>query len=175
MNTLVSAFHRALELMDPLSLQESLQEIFAAIKAKVEVVQAVRIGDVVKELLTTLWQPLEVFNPAAFQPTLESAYTTVKDSLVGGAMGVLDRIRDKVDAKLDEARAVLLELVAKVKAMVDRGLQLLGDLTDQLGDLVLNEVVARLHKVIVNLGVSFDNEVDRVVAAFNKMLKAVPV
>ena len=54
-------------------------------------------------------------------------------------------------------------------------LQTLQGVLQQVEDLLFVELLERLQQVIDNLGVSFDRELDRVAAAFDEMLAAIPL
>src|SRR5207244_4265147 len=88
---------------------------------------------------------------------------------------IVDDIAAALDEELRTIRQQIQALVAQIKAVFDAVFSGLKEALDKVEHLVFVEILARLRKLIDNLEASFDLELDRVRAAFDEMLAAIPL
>lgn len=171
-NQFLQKVREVMGLINPLSLRGPIERIFNTIMAKIP---AIDLGEIATRLRDMLIKPIEDLNPAGIKPALAASYDRIVQVINEAIYGLLDPIRDAVDARVAEARTVIIGLVERVRGIINRAGAILKDLMLKIKDLVFTEIIGRLDRLIDQLGMSFDTEVDRVAAAFRNMLRAIPV
>jgi molecular chaperone GrpE (heat shock protein) len=172
LNAFLQKVREVMGLINPLSLRGPIEGIFNTIMAKIP---SINLGEIATRLRDMLIAPIEQLNPAGIKPALAETYGRIIGVINDAIYGLLDPIRDSIDARVAEAREVIVGLVERVRGIINRAGAILKDLLARVKDLVFTEIIGRLDRLITQLGMSFDTEIDRVAAAFRNMLRAIPV
>ena len=98
------------------------------------------------------------------RPTVSAPVREVLDDIAGALEEQLKAMREEVQNLLDQIEETLGNTAGRVKEVVKR-----------LEELVFIELLERLKRLIDNLGLSFDKELERVRNAFDEMLAAIPL
>src|SRR5215203_5506129 len=175
-NNLFKGIRDALMFVNPLDLKDAVEDIYEAVRRKVRVLDPSALADSIREnFFDPLTGSLEDINPATikgeidetYRETLAAVSTTVREVLndIAGALEEqLKAMREEIQNLLDQIEETLGTTAGRVKEVVKR-----------LEELVFVELLERLMRLIDNLGLSFDKELDRVRNAFDEMLAAIPL
>jgi hypothetical protein len=88
---------------------------------------------------------------------------------------LLDQVAAALNTQLLRLRDAVARIVQKVQQALQQAAATFSGLLDGVENLVFVEILERLKRLVRTLGVSFDQEVDRVVSAFDQMLDAIPL
>jgi ElaB/YqjD/DUF883 family membrane-anchored ribosome-binding protein len=162
--------------VNPIDLKDAVEDIYEAVRRKVRVLDPDALADSIREnFFDPLTGALQDINPATikgevdekYRETIDAVSTTVKEVLDDIAEALeqqLKAMRDEIQNLLDQIEETLGTMAGRVKEVVKR-----------LEELVFVELLERLMRLIDNLGLSFDKELDRVRNAFDEMLAAIPL
>jgi ElaB/YqjD/DUF883 family membrane-anchored ribosome-binding protein len=175
-NGLFQGIREALMFVNPIDLKDAVEDIYEAVRRKVRILDPDALADSIREnVFDPLTGALDDINPATikaeidetYRETLDAVSTTVREVL-GDIAGTLEEqlkaMRDEIQKLLDQIEVTLGNTAGRVKEVVER-----------LEELVFVELLERLKRLIDNLGLSFDKELDRVRNAFDEMLAAIPL
>jgi ElaB/YqjD/DUF883 family membrane-anchored ribosome-binding protein len=175
-NNLFKGIREALMFVNPIDLKDAVEDIYEAVRRKVRVLDPDALADSIREnFFDPLTGALQDINPATikgevdekYRETIDAVSTTVKEVLDDIAEALeqqLKAMRDEIQNLLDQIEETLGTMAGRVKEVVKR-----------LEELVFVELLERLMRLIDNLGLSFDKELDRVRNAFDEMLAAIPL
>ena len=175
-NSLFQGLREALMFLNPLDLKDAVEDIYEAVRRKVRVLDPDALADAIREnVFDPLTGALDDINPATIKAEIDETYretlaavsTTVRevlDDIAGALEEQLKVMRDEIQNLLDEIEETLGNTAGRLKEVVER-----------LEELVFVELLERLKRLIDNLGLSFDKELDRVRNAFDEMLAAIPL
>jgi ElaB/YqjD/DUF883 family membrane-anchored ribosome-binding protein len=175
-NGLFEGIREALMFVNPLDLKDDVEDIYEAVRKKVRVLDPDALADSIREnFFDPLTGALDDINPATikgevdeiYRETLAAVSTTVRevlDDIAGVLEEQLKAMREEIQNILDQIEETLGNTAGRVKEVVER-----------LEKLVFVELLERLKRLIDNLGLSFDKELDRVRNAFDEMLAAIPL
>lgn len=175
-NSLFSGLRDALQMLNPLTLQDQAKAIYEAITTKMAVLDPIPLA---KQLRTDIYLPLRVpldaIAPDKIAAQLNAAFKAVSTALTDGVRALLDKIVGAVDVKLTDVRTRIQAIIQQVKDLITGTVTKVRAALDKLEDIIFVGVLERLQKLIDKLGVSFDKELNRVVQAFDAMLAAIPL
>ena len=175
-NSLFSGLRDAIQMLNPLTLQDQAKAIYDAITAKMAVLDPTPLAAQLRtDIYLPLRAPLEAIAPAKIGAQLNAAFQAVTTALTDGVRKLLDKIVGAIDAKLTDIRTRIQAIIKQVQTVLNDTLGKVRAALDKLENLVFVGVLDRLQKLIDKLGVSFDKELDRVVQAFDAMLAAIPL
>jgi hypothetical protein len=175
-NRLFEGIREVLMLVNPLDLKDAVEDIYDAVRAKVRTLDPEALSDSIRDnVFGPVTGALEDINPAAIKCEIDGAYQATLAILSERVEKILDDIADALDADLAPIRGKLQELLKKVEETLDAAAQSAEEVAARLEGLIFKELLERLRRVIDNLGMSFDRELDRVRNAFDEMLAALPV
>jgi hypothetical protein len=175
-NGFFAGLRDTLMLINPLTLKDAVEDIYATVRAKVRILDPTALAEAIRtNALEPLLAPLEAINPAQLKLRLDDLFSALVNTVTQGIKTLLDDIARTVDEQLRDIRAAVLELIERVGGSITTATQTLQAIIAEVEQLVFVELLERLNRVIDNLGVSFDAETRRVVNAFEAMLKAAPV
>jgi ABC-type transporter Mla subunit MlaD len=120
-------------------------------------------------------QALGAIDPAALKERLQASFEKALQAITGTLRAILDDVGTALNEQLTELKAAVATLAGDIKETIASAVQSFGDLAQNLENLVVVDVLGRLRQIIETLAVSFDQELDRVVSAFDAMLQAIPL
>jgi hypothetical protein len=175
-NGFFGALRDAVQLVNPLTLRDSVAEIYDAIRAKVRVIDPLALAAAIRtDILEPIMAPLRAIDPAAIKARLQALYDAALAALRDGARQILDQVAAALDDLLRQIRAQVKALIGQIEATITQALHAIEQVIDQIEGLVFVEILGRLRRLIDQLGISFDQELDRVLSAFDQMLHAIPL
>jgi hypothetical protein len=173
MNNFLGMLREIALLISPLSIKGAVEDVYAALRAKVRVLDPETLEASLREnVYDPLIEPLDAINPARLAERLNLAFERMVDALTGNLTAILDSLVGAIDDQLRAIRAALRDMLALIKDTIQTALASLQRVIDRLDQLVFVEILQRLERVIDNLGGSFEAELDRVRGAFRDMLGA---
>jgi hypothetical protein len=175
MNTFFETLRELMGLINPLAVKDSVTAIYDEIREKVRIIDPAALREHFEELLATLSEPLQAINPDQIKAQINGVYNSALNALTSRVAGILDDIVAAVDDILREIQLALQELIDQVRAAIRSILEGLEGVLGRVEALVFVDVLLRLERVIDNLGMSFDTELERVRNAFDAMLSAIPL
>jgi hypothetical protein len=174
-NGFFGALREIVQLLNPLSLRDSVASIYETLRQKTHVLDPAQLAAAINAILDPIKMAVQALSPAAFKARIDASYNNVVATITVTLKALLDDLVGVIDGQLRTLRAALHAVIDQLKAALQAALGTLGDLLKQIEDLVFVEIIERLRKVIDNLGVSFDQELERVANAFDEMLHAIPL
>lgn len=174
-NGFFGALREIVQLLNPLSLRDSVASIYATLRQKTHVLDPAQLAAAINAILEPIKTAVQALSPAAFKARIDASYNNVVATVTVTLKVLLDDLVGVIDGQLRTLRAALHAVIDQLKVALQAALGTLGDLLKQIEDLVFVEIIEQLRKVIDNLGVSFDQELDRVANAFDEMLHAIPL
>lgn len=170
-----SAFGSTLRLINPLALKTQVEGIYQTINDKARILDPTALADAIRAIFQPLLDLLDSLNPANLKARLNAAYDNVVATLASVLSQLLDAVTDAIDAKLRPVREGLQALMQAIAEGIAALVEQLQSTIDELGEIVFNDVLASICQAVLNLGVSFDSEIDRIHNKFNMMLQAIPL
>jgi hypothetical protein len=165
-----------LTLVNPLDLKDGVEDVYDAIRRKARVLDPDALADSIRENFTDLVTgALKDIDPAVIKGKIGEAYRETLDAVSNTVGGVLDDIAQVLEENLSSMREEIQKLLGEVRETLEKEAKRVTGVVDRLERLVFVELLERLERVIDNLGVSFDQELDRVRNAFDEMLAAIPL
>ena len=174
-NGFFGALREIVQLLNPLSLRDSVASIYATLRQKTHVLDPAQLTAAINAILDPIKTAVQALSPSAFKARIDASYNNVVATVTVTLKALLDDLVGVIDGQLRTLRAALHAVIDQLKAALQAALATLGDLLKQIEDLIFVEIIERLRKVIDNLGVSFDQELERVANAFDEMLHAIPL
>ncbi len=174
-NGFFGALREIVQLLNPLSLRDSVASIYATLRQKTHILDPAQLAAAINAILEPIKTAVQALSPAAFKARIDASYNNVVATVTLTLKALLDDLVGVIDGQLRMLRAALHAVIDQLKAALQAALATLGDLLKQIEDLVFVEIIEQLRKVIDNLGVSFDQELQRVANAFDEMLHAIPL
>lgn len=176
MNGFFRALRETVELLNPLSLKDAVADIYTTIRQKVRILDPEQLA---ASLHTNIYDPLlaalEAIDPAALKARLNQIFQSALNAITGNIKAILDDIVAALDQQLQSLRTAVKDIASQIKQAVEKATQAFEGLVERVEHLVFVEVLERLRRLIDTLGVSFEQEVDRVRSAFDEMLAAIPL
>jgi hypothetical protein len=166
---------QVLMLINPLSLRDDVAAIYEVIRTRVRVLDPAQLATAISAIFDPVQQGLQTFNPAAIKEKLNTTFNNVVHAVTVTVKRILDELVDIIDTQLRMLRAAFRAVIEQLQETITSALGSLKNILRQVEDLVFVEILGRLGQVIDNLGVSFDQELDRVRNAFDEMLAAIPL
>ena len=174
-NGFFGALREIVQLLNPLSLRDSVAAIYDTLRQKTHVLDPAQLAAGINAILDPIKTAVQALSPAAFKARIDASYNNVVATVTVTLKALLDDLVGVIDGQLRTLRAALHAVIDQLQAALQAALATLGDLLKQIEDLVFVEIIERLRKVIDTLGVSFDQELQRVANAFDEMLHAIPL
>jgi hypothetical protein len=163
-------------ILHPGMLKDAVAGIYDTVREKLHVLDPDELAQSLREnLYEPLLEPLKALDPAVLEAQLDGLYQGVLTSLTGKAKGFIDQVKGAVDQLLGQVRQAVAGVLAALKAEIAVILKKLEELLKSLDALVLDELFGRLLRLIDNLELSFNQELDRVQNEFKAMLNAIPL
>jgi translation elongation factor EF-G len=163
-------------LLNPLSIKDSVASVYDLIRQKIKVLDPAQLADQLKkDVFDPVTSAITQLDPAQWKQRLDQAFQRVVAALTNNVKAILDDIVATVDVQLRAIREQIQSVVIQIKAVFASVLQDLQAVLDKVKHLVFVEILERLRKLIDNLEGSFGQELDRVRAAFDEMLAAIPL
>ncbi|HEY0735150.1 MAG TPA: hypothetical protein VGD69_09620, partial [Herpetosiphonaceae bacterium] len=175
-NSFFGVLHEAVQLISPLTLRDSVAGIYDTIRDKIRIINPDRLAASIRStILDPIMAPLQAMNPATIKARLQQLYEALLMALRDGARQLLDQITAALNDLLREVRTQIRALIGQVEATIKQALTEIEAVIKQLEGLIFVEILGRLGRLIDQLGVNFDKELDRVLNAFDQMLHAIPL
>jgi hypothetical protein len=175
-NGFFGALRDVLALVNPLALRGDVAAIYDAVRAKVRVLDPAALAQTIRDdLLAPLQAPLAAINPATIKARLADLFASLVRALTEGVRRILDDLAAALDETLRGIRAELEALLGQLRQATEETLGGVREVLERVENLVFVELLERLRRAIDNLGMSFDRELDRILAAFDAMLDAIPL
>jgi hypothetical protein len=154
--------------LDPRPLLQIVREIFALFnpQALIEPIQTV---------FAALTEPLAAIDPSAIQSQLNDVFNSVVNTLSTSVGNLINELANILEEQLSDIRQQVLSIFNLVNSAIYSLTQLFRESINQFERLLFVEIIERLNRIIDNLGISFEQELNRVRNAFDQMLAAIPV
>jgi phage-related protein len=175
-NEFLNTLRDAVNLVNPLTLSDAVESIYDTIRAKVRILNPTTLADAIRtNILDPLKVPLDAINPQTIGTRLDQVFNRTLSTVTNALSTLLNDITQALDEILGQIRLEIQGVVGQIKITF----QTIGDslkaILDRLEQIVFVEILERLNRVIDNLGVSFEQELNRVRSAFDAMLDAIPL
>jgi hypothetical protein len=174
-NSFFSTLREIMMLINPLTLRDGVASIYETIRQKTRVLDPAQLTGAINALLDPIKAAFHALSPAAIKAQIDAAFANAVHTVTVTLKALLDDLVGIIDGQLRTLRAALRVVLDQLKATMAAALNSLKELLQQIEDLIFVEILERLGKVIDNLGVSFDRELERVRSAFDEMLQAIPL
>ncbi len=174
-NDFFNMLHDLISLINPLAVRDSVAAIYTEIHAKVRILDPDTLTTQLTTLMNTLTAPLHAIDPAQIKSQINAVYNSALAALTNNVKAILDDLVGIINDALRSIKAAFKALIDQIKAAITAILSDLHAVFDRLEQLVFVDILERLNRVLDNLGMSFDSELDRVVNAFDSMLAAIPL
>jgi hypothetical protein len=174
-NGFFATLREIMMLINPLALRDAVAAIYETIRQKVRVLDPAQLTTAIEAVLAPVQESLQALNPAAIKAQIDAVFENAVRAVTVTVRGFLDELVGVVDGQLRTLRAALRFILDQLKGTLTAALATLQAILKQIEDLVFVEILDRLGRVIDNLGVSFDAELERVRGAFDEMLRAIPL
>lgn len=165
-----------LQMIAPLAIKDDVAAVYTALHDKLRIIDPQALAT---DLRTAVYEPVQqalaAIDPARIGARLDLAFQRAVDALRLNVRALLDQVAAALDTQLQRLREVVAAIVERITAALQQAAAAFGSLLDGLEHLVFVELLDRLKRLVQSLGISFDQEVDRVVSAFNQMLDAIPL
>ena len=176
MNGFFRALRDTIDLLNPLSLKGAVADIYTTIREKVRILDPVKLAESLREnVYDPLLSALQAIDPAALKTRLDQIFQSALNAVTGNIKAILDDIVAALDQQLQTLRTAVKDLANQIKQAAETATQAFEGLVERVERLVFVEVLERLRRLIDTLGVSFEQEVDRIRSAFDEMLAAIPL
>jgi methyl-accepting chemotaxis protein len=175
-DSVFGALGRLLALVDPVSLKDAVAAIYQTVRDKARIIDPDALAQSLRDkLLAPLLAPLRAIDPSAIKQRLDQSFTRAVAAIRTSVTAILDAVAGVVDEKLRAVRAKVGQVITDLRQTLQRVGKDLQAVVERVERLVLVELLERLNRLVANLGTSFDQELDRVRAAFDDMLDAIPL
>jgi len=174
-NGFFSTLREIMLLINPLTLRDSVASIYVTLRQKTRILDPAQLAAAITVLLAPVKQSFAALDPAVITAQINATFNNAVHAVTVTLSQVLDDLVGIIDGQLRTLRAALHVVLDQLKATMATALHSLTAILKQIEDLIFGEILERLGKVIDNLGVSFDLELDRVRSAFDEMIHAIPL
>jgi hypothetical protein len=176
MNGFFRALRDTVDLLNPLSLKGAVADIYTTIREKVRILDPAKLAESLREnVYDPLLSALQAIDPAALKTRLDQIFQSALNAVTGNIKAILDDIVAALDQQLQTLRTAVKDLANQIKQAAETATLAFEGLVERVERLVFVEVLERLRRLIDTLGVSFEQEVDRIRSAFDEMLAAIPL
>ncbi len=173
---LFQGIREALMFVNPLDLKDAVEDIYEAVRRKVRVLDPDALADSIREnFFDPLTGALDDINPATIKGEVDETYRETLAAVSTTVREVLDDIAEAVEEQLKAMREEIQNLLDQIEETLGNTAGRVKEVVKRLEELVFVELLERLKRLIDNLGLSFDKELDRVRNAFDEMLAAIPL
>jgi ElaB/YqjD/DUF883 family membrane-anchored ribosome-binding protein len=175
-NGLFQGIREAMMFVNPLDLKDAVEDIYEAVRRKVRVLDPDALADSIREnFFDPLTGALDDINPATIKDEIDETYQETLAAVSTTVMEVMDDIAGALEEQLASMREEIQHLLDQIQETVESTAGRVKDVVERLEQLVFVELLESLKRLIDNLGLSFDKELDRVRNAFDEMLSAIPL
>ena len=175
-NRLFGTLRDVFTLVHPLSLRDDIADIYDVIRQKIRILDPDRLAEAIRaDVFDPLTAPIKALDPAVLKARLDQVYQRVLQDLSSKVKAILDDIARVLDEQFRAIRNAVKDVVTQVEQAVEALVAQVQDVLNQVEQLVFVDILGRLNRVIDQLGVSFDQELDRVRSAFDAMIAAIPL
>ncbi|MBN1480111.1 hypothetical protein EH223_19315 [candidate division KSB1 bacterium] len=176
MNGFLANIREIIMLINPLSLNDAVADIYQTIRDKVRILDPEELANSLKtNFYDPLTAPLEELNPTQIKIKIDEVFDKAVTAVSQSIKDILADIVDVIDETFRTIRAEIQTIIDSLKTTIANAFDSLKGILDKFENLVFVELLERLNRVLDNLAVSFDKELDRVRNAFDAMLAAIPV
>lgn len=176
MNNFFGMIREAVQMLSPISLKAGVEDIYDTIRSKLRILDPAALSASLSEnIYEPLIAPLEVINPAQIAARINAAFEAMVAAVIDNLKAILGEIEAAISEKLREIRSAVKSVIESVRDLLNDGIQRLDAIFENVKQLAFVEILAKLDQLVINLGMSFDKELDRVSAAFSAMLDAIPL
>lgn len=176
LNQFFQTIRDVVNLVNPLAVKDALAATYDTLRATVHVLDPTALADAIRaNVFDPVVTALSGIDPAQLAARLDAAYRRVVDAVSANVKAVLDEIASALDGSLKAVRDTLRALADQLRALLEAATGSVRQVLDRVEHLVFVEILARLRRSIDGAELSFGRELDRVVAAFDDMLGAMPV
>ena len=171
-----NALREPLQMLSPLAIRDDVADVYTALRSQVRVIDPEALAaDLHQRVYDPVHTALAAVDPEKLGERLQAAYDTALAAVTDNLKALLDRVASALDTQLQRLREAVGAVVSAIEAALQQAAQVFDGLLERLEHLVLVEVLERLKRLVRTLGLSFEQEVDRVVSAFERMLSAIPL
>lgn len=174
-NDFFALLREIMVIINPLAIRDDIEAIYDTLREKLEILDPEALSAAIDPLWANLTAPLNAINPAQLAARIDASFRNAVDALAGPLKLVLDELAALIDDQLRAIRAAVLDLLDQVESALSGSLGSVDAVLKRIEDLIFVGILERLCRVIDNLGLSFEAELDRVQNAFNAMLAAIPI
>ena len=174
-NGFFNTLREIMQLINPLTLRDAVASIYDTVREKTRILDPAQLTDAINAILNPIKTDFQAISPAAISAQINASFDNAVQTVTVTLKALLDDLVGMIDEQLRTLRAALQVILDQLKATLETALASLEAILQQIEDLIFVEILERLCHVIDNLGVSFDQELDRVHSAFDEMLAAIPL
>jgi hypothetical protein len=174
-NEFFNTLRDLIALINPLSVREAVSAIYDEIREKVRIIDPETLQSQLQGLLDTVTAPLNAINPSEIKAQINGVYNSALSTLTTNVKAILEDLTAAINQALRSIQTAFKTLIAQVRESIAAIIASIQNVFDRLEELVFVDILQRLDRVIDNLGMSFDAELDRVRNAFDAMLDAIPL
>lgn len=176
MGNFFGMIREAMRMLSPLALKAGVEEIYDTIRSKLRILDPEALSaSLTENFYEPLTAPLQAINPAEIQLRIKAAFEAMVAAVIDNIKLILSDIEAVISDELRAIRDAIKSLIQSIRDLFNDGIQQLDAIFERIKDLAFVEILARLDQLVINLGVSFDKELDRVSVAFSQMLEAIPL
>jgi uncharacterized protein (DUF2267 family) len=162
--------------LHPGSLKDAVSAVYATLRQKLHVLDPDQLASSLRaSVWDPLMDPLRAIDPSVLKAQLDALYQDLLTKITGGVRGLLDQVKQAVDAFLAQVRQALSQVLDALKAQIEEILAGVTALLAQIDKLLVDDLFHRLLNLLANLKTSFNQQLDRVRNEFDSMLKAIPL
>lgn len=173
---LFRGIREALMFVNPIDLKDAVENIYEPVRRKVRVLDPEALADSIREnFFDPLTGALEDINPATIKGEVDETYRETLAAVSTAVREVLDDIAGALEEQLGAMREEIQNLLGQIEETLGGTAGRVEEALERLEELVFVELLERLKRLIDNLGLSFDKELERVRNAFDEMLAAIPL
>jgi len=174
-NGFFSTLRDIMELVSPISLRDAVAETYAAVRARARLLDPGDLAGELRAILEPIKTAVETCSPAAIAARLQASFDRALQAAIVTFRTLLEEVAEIIDSQVRALRAALRALVANLRKALDTAAAKAQAILAQIEELLFVELLERLSRVVDNLGVSFDQELERVQHAFDEMIAAIPL
>jgi ElaB/YqjD/DUF883 family membrane-anchored ribosome-binding protein len=175
-NGLFKGIREAIMFVNPIDLKDAVEDIYDAVRRKVRVLDPDALADSIREnVFDPLTGALDDINPATIKAEIDVTYRETLAAVSTTVREVLEDIAGTLEEQLKIMREEIQNLLNQIEETLGNTAGRVKEVVERLEELVFVELLERLKRLIDNLGLSFDKELDRVRNAFDDMLAAIPL
>ncbi|MEB3294390.1 MAG: hypothetical protein VKJ24_14620 [Synechococcales bacterium] len=175
-NEFFNTLRDAVNLVNPLTLNDAVASIYDVIRAKVRILNPTTLADAIRtNVLEPLQAPLNAINPQVIGDRIDQVFNQTLSTVTTALNTLFADLTQALNEILGQIRLEIQGLIGQIKTTFTTIADSLKAILDRIEQIVFVEILERLNRVIDNLGVSFEQELNRVRSAFDAMLAAIPL